>query len=164
MTTAPAVDPIVHDTATLIEALDTECRLLSELAAILRKQREGVTADDLQIVDDSVFGAHRVMATLREAQRRRRMLIELLTGTDTTSLVDLDDSLGDSGPALAEVRARVGREARTLAREIRINRTVLDGAMEHGNHMIMMLRGASSENDLQGAGSGGPGVLIDQRV
>jgi len=155
---------IADDTALLIETLDTECRLLGELASTLKQQREGVATDNMNMVDDSVFAAHRVMGTLREAQRRRRSLVELLTGTQTTSLADLDEALSqEQAHALCDVRSRIGREARALAREIRVNRRVLDGAMEQGSRLMMALRGATA-SAIPGTGSEGPGVLIDQHV
>ena len=127
-------DAIAEDMATLMDVLDSECRLVAELGAILRRQREGVTADDLQLVNDKVYAAHRVMETLREAQRWRRTLVGLLTGCETTSLADLEDRVHGLrlAPALAERRARVGRAVRALAREIGINKKVLDGVLEHG--------------------------------
>jgi hypothetical protein len=165
MSAAAARDAIADDTALLVDTLETECRLLSELASVLRQQREGVATDNMNMVDDSVFAAHRVMGTLKEAQRRRRSLVELLTGTETTSLAELDEALGPlSGHALAEVRGRIGREARALAREIRVNRSVLDGAMDQGNRLMMALRGAAAGAHTPGTVSEGPGVLIDQHV
>ena len=165
MSTAAARDGIADDTALLIDTLETECRLLDELAGVLRQQREGVATDNMNMVDDSVFSAHRVMGTLKEAQRRRRSLVELLTGTQTTSLADLDEALGPlPDHALGDVRARIGREARSLAREIRINRSVLDGAMDQGNRLMMALRGATAVALTPGAVSDAPGVLIDQHV
>jgi hypothetical protein len=165
MSAAAAGHAIADDTALLIDTLETECRLLSELASILRQQREGVATDNMNMVDDSVFAAHRVMGTLKDAQRRRHSLVELLTGTQTTSLAELDDALGPlQGHALADIRGRIGREARALAREIRVNRNVLDGAMDQGNRLMMALRGATAGAHTPGTISEGPGVLIDQHV
>lgn len=162
----PAVqDAVAEDIALLIETLDTECRLLGDLAAILSQQRQGVAADNMKEVEDSVFAAHRVMGTLHEAQRRRRLLVELLTGTETTSLADLDGALSpDLAQALHDVRSRIARQARTLAREIRVNKRVLDGAMEQGNRLMKALRGATATALQPGAVAEGPGVLIDQHV
>jgi flagellar biosynthesis/type III secretory pathway chaperone len=162
----PAVhDAVVEDSALLIVTLDTECRLLGDLTTILTQQRQGVSADNMKEVEDSVFAAHRVMGTLHEAQRRRRLLVELLTGTQTTSLADLDEALGsDQAQALMDVRSRITRQARTLAREIRINKRVLDGAMEQGNRLMIALRGATATALQPGMASEGPGVLIDQHV
>jgi hypothetical protein len=165
LSTAAARDPIADDTALLIDTLETECRLLSELASILRQQRAGVAADNMNMVDDSVFAAHRVIGTLKEAQRRRRSLVELLTGTQTTSLAELDEALGPpTGHALVEIRGRIGCEARALAREVRLNRNVLDGAMDQGNRLMMAVRVATAGSHASGTVARGPDVLNDQRV
>jgi hypothetical protein len=155
-----------HDVLTLIEALDVEGRLLSELKTILQQQRHGVATDDIEAIDDSVFAAHRVMGTLKEAQKRRRTLVEILTGTETTPLDELDEALGaEMTPGLLAVRDRLHHEARELAREIRINHRVLKGAMEQGSRMIQVLRCASTGMPTPGvAVAEPPAALIDQRV
>jgi len=143
---APSGAAAAHDTARLAAALQTESRLLDELTRVLRRQRDGITRDDIAMVDESVVAAHRVMGTLKEAQRQRHTLLELLTGTSTTRLDQLDEALGDA--MTVEIRAlrdELNEHARALAREIRINREVLQGAMEHGSRMIHVLRGAISE-------------------
>jgi hypothetical protein len=64
----------------LTDAFEVECRLLGELAGLLRRQREGVATDDVTVVDESVFAANRVLPTLEEARRRRRTLLQLVAG------------------------------------------------------------------------------------
>jgi len=155
-----------HDVLTLVEALDVEGRLLGELKTILQQQRQGVATDDLGVIDDSVFAAHRVMGTLKEAQKRRRTLVEILTGTETTPLDELDEALGtEMTPGLLAVRDRLHHEARELAREIRINHRVLQGAMEQGSRMIQVLRCASAGMPTPGLAVAEPTAsFIDQRV
>ncbi len=151
------------DSALLTEALAAEERLLSELHGILRRQREGIAADDLEVVDGSVFAAHRVLGTLREAQIRRRTLMAILTGSETTPLHQLETILGDEMTLeLAETRDRVSHEARILAREIRINRRVLEGALEQGNRLIQVLSGAVTSGG--GLGGADHGALLDRQV
>jgi hypothetical protein len=62
----------------LIDNMNSETRLLEELTALMRRQRAAVAADDLQAVDDSVYGTQRVLLTLGEARRRRRSLNRLI--------------------------------------------------------------------------------------
>jgi hypothetical protein len=163
MSAVPTATSASRDVLSLVDALDVESRLLSELNGILRRQREGIARDDLQAIDDSVFAAHRILGTLKEAQRRRRTMLEILTGTQTTPLEDLEESLGrEVTPALLAVRDRLNQEARALAREIRVNRRVLQGAMEQGSRMIQVLRGAAEPNEPGAAREAG--ALIDQRV
>jgi hypothetical protein len=164
-TTLPA--NTVPDTEQLVAVLRTESRLLDELARVLRRQREGITRDDVETVDESVVAAHRVMGTLKEAQRQRHTLLELMTGTQGAGLDQLEDALG---PAMtddvASVRDQLNAHARSLAREIRINREVLQGAMEHGSRMIHVLRGAITESAMPAAplAAEPAGTLIDRCV
>ena len=157
----------LQDAAQFTAALRTESRLLEELTTILRRQRDGITCDDIQRVDESVVAAHRVMGTLKEAQRQRHILIEILTGTATTGLDQLEHALGDAmTDDIAKVRDQLNEHARALAREIRINREVLQRAMEHGSRMIHVLRGAMTETP-QSAGAIAhepAGALIDRCV
>ena len=52
-------DRIASHLGSLTDALGTERRLLEELARVLVAQREGVSADDLEALDESVFAATR---------------------------------------------------------------------------------------------------------
>ena len=116
---------------TLADALDRERRLLGELAAVLRRQREGVATEDVQAVDDSVFAAYRVMRTIEEARRRRRAVIGLLAGVADTPIRELEAALGPRmTPAVAAARDGLELTARSVAREIAINREVLRQAIE----------------------------------
>lgn len=156
-----------NDVDGLIEALATESRLLAELTAILRRQREGIATDDLQVVDESVFASHRVMGTLKEAQRQRRALVEILTGTETTPLAELEEVFGERMPPdLVVARDAVQQQAQELAREIRINREVIAGAMQHGSRMIQTLRGLTTpQPEPVGMTTAEPaGALLDRCV
>jgi hypothetical protein len=154
------------DARGLAEAFETECRLLSELATVLRKQREGVACDDVAVVDDSVFAAHRVMRTLDEARKRRRTLLEIIAGAQDASLEDLELTLGrHMTPGLANVRDRLRLQAKTVAREIEINRRVLRGAMEQGDRFIQAICGGKSSASYESREpSGGQGVLLNRQA
>ncbi len=118
------------DRRSLVEAIEVECRLLGELRSVLRRQREGVARDDLEVLDESVVAAHRVMHTLGEARRRRRTLIGLLAPAEDTPLDELDAALGPRMTAeLAAMRSRLHEQARRVAREIETNQRVLSAAL-----------------------------------
>jgi hypothetical protein len=127
----------------MTDALEGEVRLVNELASILRRQREGVTADDVQQVDDSVFAAHRIMRTIEEARRRRRTLTSILLGAGDIPVRELELALGARAtPALGTAARRLHAAADALAREIEINRQVLRGALEAGDQVVRVLCGA----------------------
>lgn len=154
------------DARGLAEAFETECRLLGELATVLRKQREGVASDDVAVVDESVFAANRVMRTLDEARKRRRTLLEIIAGAQDASLEDLELTLGrHMTPGLANVRDRLRLQAKTVAREIEINRRVLRGAMEQGDRFIQAICGGKNSASYEAREpSGGQGVLLNRQA
>jgi hypothetical protein len=54
----------------LEDALRGERGLVDDLAGLVRRQREALGTDDLAAVEETVYATHRVLLTLREAQRR----------------------------------------------------------------------------------------------
>ena len=149
-------------------ALHTETRLLLDLTEAMQRQRQGVATDDLAMVDDSVFAANRIVRTLGEARRRRRMLVE--------SIWHEEIPLQDWKRAYARfmnttLRDAVGRlqgAADALAREIAINRTVLQDAIAAGEGMIRAVAGAAPVPATYApAGQPAPaqsGVLVNRKV
>ena len=135
----------------LADALGSEARLLEELVAIMRRQRDAVAADDLEKVDDSVFATHRVLVTLGEARRRRRSLNRLLAGAEDVAVEELDDALG---PRMTDTvrQARDGLKdiARILSREVEMNRRVLRQALAAGEDFVRAIC-APAEKPLYGA-------------
>jgi len=126
----------------LAAAFDMESRLLGELIAIIRRQREGVAAEDVEEIHDSVFAAHRVLRTMDEARRRRRSLLIGLTGTADVGLDELDAALGPlMTDSLARARDRLRRTARELAGEIAVNRRILQSALHTGEAHMQALWG-----------------------
>jgi hypothetical protein len=113
------------------DALTTERRLLEGLIVIMRRQREAVSDDDLEAVDDSVYATHRVLVTLSEARRRRRSLNTLIGRREDLGIHELDDALG----ALMTAALRLARDelqdaARALAREVELNRRLLRSVLD----------------------------------
>jgi hypothetical protein len=120
---APANPPSVDS---LADALASEKRLFDELIAIMRRQRSAVSSDDRQGVSDSVFATHRVLATLTEARRRRQTLNRMLGEREDLSIDSLDEVLGARmTDLLRTARGELQGSARTLAREVSVNRRLL---------------------------------------
>lgn len=114
----------------LIDAFETESRLLDELIAIMRRQRGAVGDDDLQAVDDSVFATHRVLATLSEARNRRQTVNRLLGYREDLAIQSLNEALGERlSAALGVARERLSAAARNLSTEVSINRRLLRAAL-----------------------------------
>jgi hypothetical protein len=157
--------------ATLAETLRSEARLLEDLVSIMQRQRDAVSHDDIDSLDDTVFSTHRVLVTLGEARRRRRSLNALLGGSDDLSLTALDE-LFDSNVPL-EIRSAAGRltdTAKVLQREVEINRRVLRVAIEAGDRLVRVLMGAPMTQSISYAPAPatrtGPsgGAILDRRI
>lgn len=157
--------------ATLAETLRSEARLLEDLVAIMNRQRDAVSHDDIDSLDDTVFSTHRVLVTLGEARRRRRSLNALLGGSDDLSLSALDELFEGNVPL--EIRSAAGRltdTAKVLQREVEINRRVLRVAIEAGDRLVRVLMGAPLAASIsyvpsQSSRSGSPGgAILDRRV
>ncbi len=126
----------------LVDAFATERRLLDELITVMRRQRSAVGDDDLQGIDDSVFATHRVLVTLGESRRRRRTLNTLIGHSEDLGIHALDDALGARmTPALRAARDELHNTARTLAREVSLNRRILREALACGDAFARALTG-----------------------
>jgi hypothetical protein len=130
--------------AGLEDALASELRLLGDLTAILRRQRDAVAANDVEAVDDSTFATHRVLLTLGEARRRRRRVFELLRLSDTLPLNELAAELGDRfTPALRHVLDELQGIAVVVTNEVATNRLLLRGAIASGDSLVRALASAA---------------------
>jgi FlgN protein len=160
----------------LVDALQSEKRLLEELITIMRRQRAAVAADDLQGVDASVFATHRVLLTLGEAKRRRRQLNVLIGGSEELGIAELQNALGaQMSKPLTQAREELQAAALTLSQEVELNRRVLREALASGDDYMRALCGSgepallygsepSGERDGRGSGAGAAGVLINRTV
>jgi hypothetical protein len=172
---APAMSR-AHDatlalTDSLAEALHSESQLLSDLATIMRRQREAVAQDDLDGVDDSVFATHRVLVTLGEARRRRRSIYRLLGVEDAMAIAGLYQAFpvgtADAVRAAADL---VANAARALQQEVEINRRVLRHVIDAGDRFVRALCGAATPGPVGYAPESRPperksgGALVDRRV
>ena len=155
----------------LADALRSEARLLADLTAIMRRQREAVGRDDLDGVDDSVFATHRVLVTLGEARRRRRSLNNLLGESDDLSVAALRNFFADAMPGDVRVAAdQLAAAARVLQREVDVTRRVLRQAIRSGEEFVRSLCGASASASSNYAPDAAPafhpagGVILDRTV
>lgn len=165
----PAVDvSLAHATSTiaaLADSLRSEAKLLGDLTAIMRRQRESVAHDDLDGVDDSVFSTHRVLVTLQEARRRRRTLNHVLGESDDLSVVALEEFFnGDLPPIVADAAQALRTGAVELQQEVSMNRRVLREAISAGDRQVQMLVGAASPATGAGELPVTGGRLIDRTV
>ncbi|HXT19092.1 MAG TPA: flagellar export chaperone FlgN [Gemmatimonadaceae bacterium] len=140
----PVQRTVLSPVDSLTDALQTERRLLDELIAVMRRQRDAVGADDLQSVDDSVFATHRVLVTLSEARRRRRNLNTLIGQREDLGIHSLDEVLGPRmTAALRAARDDLHNAARSLSREVAINRRILRQALACGDEYARTLAGVA---------------------
>jgi hypothetical protein len=137
----------------LLDALRSERKLVDDLAATMRRQRDAVAGDDLETVDDTVFATHRVLATLGQARIRRRQLNRLFTGADEVPV----RTLADAACAAASDADRVGElrgacdgllaGAGALAREVDVNRRILRDALAAGDRHARLLGSTGAGTD-----------------
>ena len=161
-------------TAALLEALHdalfSERRLLDELIVQMRRQRAAVGTDDIDVVDESTFATHRILATLGQARQRRRQLNLLLVGSEDCALRDLETQLGDQvDNRLRDARVRLQQAADVLAREVGMNRKLLREALSSNDQYVRTLVGAPSttstyamEGTAPASASAPRGVLVNR--
>lgn len=154
----------------LTEALETERSLLEDLARVLIAQREGVSRDDLRALDESVFAAHRLFRTLQEARQRRRTLLELVGAPADVELRKLESVLGAAmTDDLVSSRDQLLVAANDLARELTINRHVIDGAMAVGERLLEIFVGGGDSPAVYESGAesnkgGSAGTIVNTKV
>ncbi|HLU24502.1 MAG TPA: flagellar export chaperone FlgN [Longimicrobiales bacterium] len=166
-----AVRPPTVSADALADALRTEARLLGELSQVLRDQREGIAAEDMESVNDSIHAVHRLLLTLGEARLRRRTLVQVLTGREDVPLSELVEALGDAATdAVTAARDEVRAVAAELVRDLSLNRRILDRAIQAGEAHVRVLSGMPKRH-LTYPGRGISGLaararrsLIDEQV
>jgi hypothetical protein len=152
----------------LIDTLGAERRLLDDLSAIMLRQRAAISVDDLQGVDDSVFAVQRVLHTMAEARKRRRMLLERLGADGDTAPRDLCDALGVQGTdQVRRACEALESAARALSREVAVNRDVLKQGLATGEQFIRLLAGFSQPKATgypdRGDGASAP-ILVNRQA
>ncbi len=170
---APSPLQVANAVGGFVDALASEHRLVEELIALMRAQREAVARDDLQGVDDGVFAIQRVLFTLGEARKRRRALMARLGQPEDISLRELEGWLGDAiTPEFVRGRRLLQEAAQTLATEVQINRQVLREALAAGDTVVKAMYAAAEKGISYGAGpaAGTPtahtagGFLLNRRA
>ena len=158
-------------TSALTDTMITERRLLDDLIGVLKNQQIGVADNDITAVDETVYAAQRIFLTLRQARRHRRGLLIALMGQKEVTLGDMDVALGSGMTAsLREARDDLQAAAQQLARQLEINRKVIEEVTANGDRLIRAVYGSPEREplyarDVDGsAPSGGAGVLLNTKV
>ncbi len=155
---AAAVDAI-------LDVLDTERRLVSDLTEIVERQRTALADDDLDGVDRTSHAMQRVLFTLNEARTRRRGIGRLLGGRDVP-IREIEDFLGDRmNDAVRDARANLRQAARRLSDAIEVNRRVLRTALAASDAYAARITGAPpalTYHESPACASGRGGVLINR--
>lgn len=152
----------------LLAGLRLERDLLGDLHAALLRQRTAVGEEDIDGVEQSVRDVQRLLLTLNEALERRRSLIGLLTGSETTDLSALSGMRHP--PARLQALVEQLREiADSVASELKTARTLLRGAIATGDHYLRTMTGEEDAESLYGrAQEGRPprkkALLLDRQV
>lgn len=166
--TPAAMASVRADVPALARALREEARLLGLLQGVLDRQRTAVAEDDLPSVDQTVFDAQRILLSLTQARRRRRSLITLAGGEEKLPLSSLPGILGDQvTPELSSALDEVLEVAGVVAREMEMNRQILNGALMAGDAVLQAL-GGSARKPVYGARDGGDAsgtnLLLNRQV
>jgi hypothetical protein len=118
----------------LENALGEEQALIEDLRHALLRQREGVVADNPQVIEATVHAISRTLLTLEEARRRRTALITLVIGNPGVALDDLQRHLAVPLTAgFMEACEGVQHAAETIAAEMAINQDLQSRAREAGD-------------------------------
>jgi FlgN protein len=167
---APAISAKTVLLTALADAFAAERRQVETLRDTILRQRDGVARDDVTAVDDSVFAMQRTLVTLQVARRQRRAICRRIFGSEDTPLRDLDSALGaDMTDALRTERDALLAAARRLARDIEINRRVLQQALHQGSALVPVLAGGAESPTYTGPMDPGTdraagGLVLDTRA
>ena len=134
--------------AALVDALGSESRLLGDLHQALLRQRAAVAGEDIEGVEEGVREVQRILLTLNEALTRRRSLIGLLTGSETTDLGALGAALERPNRDIEERAEQLVEAAHVVAGELETTRTLLRGAIATGDHYLRTMTGAEDAESL----------------
>jgi hypothetical protein len=152
----------------LTAALRDEARIITDLDAVLLRQRAAIAARDYQAVEASVQAMSRIVFVLDAAGRRRAALAASLAHGGPVSLADLEARLGGTlDPSLRTVRAEVRAAAATVATNIRINTAVMSRAIDAGDDYLRQLFSEASPEGLAyrlDRDTASPSVLVNRQA
>lgn len=153
----------------LAAAFREEAELLESLIGVLERQRRGIAASDLSIVDETVHGSQRILLTLGEARKKRRRLLQLNVGSDR-----IDDSISDGserlGPAARAAWRHLREVADRLSATLSVNQSVLQEAIRFGEEYVRAVFGGEGSDhagytkDARPSAEASGGVLINRKV
>jgi hypothetical protein len=129
-----------------------------------------VARDDLQAVDESVHSVQRVLFTLGEARKRRRLLNLRLGRPEDSSLRELGEALGaHATPAFRTAREGLQHAAATLSEEVAVTRKLLREALASNDQYVRQLYGSAEAPTGYGEGIGPAttllgGLLLNRRA
>ncbi len=95
---------------------------------------------------------------------------QLLGQSEDLAITDLDDALGERmTPELRDARDALVEVARTLSREVGINRDVLRGALANGEALVRGLSGQGIDTTAgytgpKGTPAKGSATMLDRRI
>ncbi len=158
-------------TAALTDTMVTERHLLDDLIRVLKNQQIGVASNDISALDESVYAAQRIFLTLRQARRHRRGLLNALLGQKEVALHELDSALGSGMTGtLSEARDGLQAAAQRLARQLEVNRRVIQEVIVTGDRLIRAVCGVPEHASLYAPEAeraeppGGAGVLFNKQI
>jgi hypothetical protein len=136
-------DAVPERLGELTRALEHERRLIDDLRHALRRQRQGVSADDAGAIEASVHAIGRTLLTLDEARRRRIALTTVIEGPVT--LDELEQVYADALPAdFRAAHAAVRRAAEETTCEVAINQSILRSVIQAGDAFLQQLFSSST--------------------
>ena len=131
-------DAVPEHLEALTRALEHECRLVEDLRRALLRQREGIAADDREMVEASVHAMCRTILVLEEARRGRIALTELLGGPVPPA--DLEHTLAAVlPPSFRAARAALRAAAQATAREVATNQNCLRLTLQADDAFLQQL-------------------------
>lgn len=162
-TGAAAVEPAADGIDALVRSLRAELALLGELGAQLVDQRAALAADDTAALELMLQQIGRTLLTIREARRQRNVLIELMTGRQATSLLEMADLVGAGDePSFRDLCRQLHLAAVAAGRELAVNQLAIRRAIEAGERFLHTLLTVPS--DAGQPGERPSGLILNERA
>jgi hypothetical protein len=121
----------------LVDVLNAETRILSELAEAMITQRNAIATDDLPTVETTIQLTSSLLAAVQDIRRRRAELMEA-SEMERPMLRLVTDQGGTSGAVRAAAQ-HLYEAANRVAREGAMNQTVLRRVLDSGEAFLQEL-------------------------